>query len=166
MVMLVLLIYFIFFFPLLIRLFGPQCIRWWFMGARAQAVYVNPGITLKCLHFSAVRTDFTSSHRIHHTEKDEGRLFLTAGAVIAWFWVCSTFFFLLFIAHAVARTTIWRNIFFLAQRKMVFGWRENCAKRQNDEFSPITACSVMFGAHFRRHCCVYLCASVYVCRHP
>lgn len=118
MVMLVLLIYFIF-FPLLIRLFGPQCFRWWFMGARAQAVLVNPGITLKCLHFYAVRTDFTSSYRIQ-TRKRRRTIVSYTGAVIAWFWVCSTFFFFfslllhLFIAHAVARTTIWRNIFFFS----------------------------------------------------
>lgn len=165
MVMLVLLIYFIFFSASYSSFWSAMFLVMVY-GCTSASGLCEPrhNVEVSSLLCRSNRLHLVASHPPH--ERDEGRLFLTAGAVIAWFWVCSTFFFLLFIAHAVARTTIWRNIFFLAQRKMVFSWRENCAKRQNDEFSAITACSVMFGAHFRRHCCVYLCASVYVCRHP
>lgn len=94
--------------------------------AQAQAVYVNPGITLS-VPLSSLRINFTSSQPKTKRDEKKNDCFscwcchgFNLGPVLCIFFLF--FFFFPFIAHAVAHTIIWRNIFFLSPNgKMVLG---------------------------------------------
>lgn len=138
---------------------------------------------VSCRRLHSNQSHFIAPHRIApHRHQKKTTKETKRKTIVSYAYACHSgdfgfvldFFFLTLLICSLLM--LWRAhhnltqhfLFFLfTQRKMVFGLTVKlCAKRQTAKIttsSSITACSIMFGAHFRRHCCVHEVWCVCVC---